>query len=163
MVTRFYEFLFGYSVRIFFWFVVVWVGFVLYQHFNFFPFFYNVIFSQINPAVSMGSLSCLGSIKKQQSMAAIIRTTRDIFQISDKYTCTMITQTHWFIHCYAYQKRKQVYRIYKLNLSFHYYFSITLVTWGILDQDKENYSTFRELCLSLLVPCFKKIIWLQIV
>lgn len=37
----------------------------------FFSFFLNVNFSQINSPVSMGSLSCLGSIMEQQSMAAI--------------------------------------------------------------------------------------------
>lgn len=35
--------------------------------------------------------------------------------------------------------------MYKLNLSFQYYFPKILVMWDILDPYKENYATFLEL------------------
>lgn len=66
----------------------------------------------------MGSLVCLVQLRSSSQWQLFNRKIPGLFHISDKYTCTMVSQKHWFTHCYSYQKRKQVYRMYKQNLSF---------------------------------------------
>lgn len=98
----------------------------------FFYFVYVIFESQTNSLVSMGSLVWV-QLRSSSQWQLFNRTICGLFQISDKYTCITKTQKHGLIHCHSYQKRKQIYRMYKLNLSFQYYFPTTLVRWDILD------------------------------